>query len=50
MTHGPTWIPIDDWLWHLEDTENHSLKGKGIPLKPSEVACPQLPASSIQID
>jgi len=32
--HGPMWIPIDDWLWHLEDTDNHSLKGKGIPLKP----------------
>ena len=29
---GPTWIPIDDWLWHLEDIEKHSLEGKGICL------------------
>ena len=32
--HGPTWIPIDDWLWHLEDIEKHSLEGKGIALEP----------------
>jgi hypothetical protein len=29
---GPTWIPMDDWLWHLEDTKNHSLEGKGVSL------------------
>ena len=29
---GPLWIPIDDWLWHLEDIEKHSLEGKGICL------------------
>ena len=33
--NGPTWIPIDDWLWHLEDIDNRSLKGKGIVLKPT---------------
>jgi len=30
--HGPMWIPIDDWLWHLEDIEKHSLEGRGICL------------------
>jgi hypothetical protein len=31
--NGPTWIPIDDWLWHLEDVDNRSLEGKGISLR-----------------
>jgi hypothetical protein len=31
--NGPTWIPIDDWYWHLVDPNNRSLDGKGIALK-----------------
>ena len=30
---GPTWIPIDDWYWHLVDPKNRPLDGKGIALK-----------------
>jgi len=30
--NGPTWIPIDDWYWHLVDPNNRSLDGKGIAL------------------
>jgi hypothetical protein len=31
--NGATWIPIDDWYWHLVDPKNRPLDGKGIALK-----------------
>jgi hypothetical protein len=31
--NAPRWIPIDEWLWHLEDQDKHRLEGKGISLR-----------------